>query len=476
VLVYCTCSLNKDYIAPYDPDVATTPNLAEFARDGMVFDRHHTEAGASGIAFASILTGGHAPHHGVFYHPSRITPEIVTLSEVFAQAGYETYFWATHPMARRELNYGQGVSREHSFDRMLHGGQPEFVALLDDLRENPTARAFVLHTNAVPHSPYATANELIKFTAEHPAQSESFDARDVSRLLQLYRDHHIALQFNYEATVRDLALSPEDLRLLSAILDAAYRTQVNLLDRLFGSIWDAIVEAGLADDALVVFTSDHGETLDRGNALFRWSHGLHLAHDVMNVPLIIRGGDGRVPAGRFRSVSRSIDLLPTVAGLAGLPLPDTTGAQGVDLSDAIRGGSAAPTLTAFFHTEFNPSDAEAEEMVAGTIYAVADKMFPGYTAEAIWVGARHEDLLFKLRRMDGETWQLAAFDLAADPTESRDMFDPQDPQHRTIAEELHAYKAWLVGAFHRYEDERSDELDVEDEERLEALRSLGYIQ
>jgi arylsulfatase A-like enzyme len=86
VLVYATCSLNKDYIAPYDEGVTTTPNLARFARGAMVFERHHSEAGASGIAFASILTGGQAPHHKVFYHPSRIAPEIDTLSEVFAQA------------------------------------------------------------------------------------------------------------------------------------------------------------------------------------------------------------------------------------------------------------------------------------------------------------------------------------------------------------------------------------------------------
>lgn len=476
VLVYCTCSLNKDYIAPYNPEVTTTPNLAEFAREAMVFERHQSEAGASGIAFASILTGGQAPYHQVFYHPGRIAPEIDTLSEVFAQAGYETYFWDSHMMARHDLGYGQGVSRENTFSGKLRGDDPEFRRILDGLVERSDARAFVLHMNSVPHSPYAVKSEVMKFIANHPEHFESFDQRRGSRLLSLFRSKSVALQFNYDATVKDLGFSAEDRRLLSAIVDVAYRVGVSELDEQFGSIWNAIEEAGLSDDALVIFTSDHGETLDRENAVFRWAHAYHLAHEVMTVPLIVRGGGGRVPQGRYQAVSRSVDLLPTIVGLAGLRRADPASARGVDLSDAIRGKTTAPELTAFFHTEYSPSEAAPEEVVGGTIYLTADRMFRDYTAEAGWVAARRDDLLFKLRRMDGKTWKLEAFDLAEDPLESRDIFDPTDPRHRTIADELRKYKAELVGAFHQFERERAVELAVDREERLEALRSLGYVQ
>jgi arylsulfatase A-like enzyme len=472
VLVYVTCSLNRHYIAPYDEHVTSTPNLAALARDGMVFDAHHTEAGASGIAFASVLTGGHAPHHQVFYHPSRIAPGIETLSEVFAVNGYRTYYWDAHPMAKHALGYGQGVPEEHAYGELLHGAHPEFVRILQSLEQNPDERAFVLHSNAVPHSPYASADEVIRWNLEQPELFETFAPRDVRRLLDLYRDHHIALQFNYEATVEKLGLMADEQQLMARILDVAYRIKVHELDTIFGGIWNAIEKAGLADDTLVVFTSDHGETLNRENAVFRWAHGLHLSSDVMQVPLVIRGGG--VPAGRYAGVSRSTDLLPTVAGLAGLAVPG--GLAGVDLSAALRGGAPPPELLALFHTEFNPTDAEATEVLAGSIYAVADKLFPGYSPESIWVGARTDDLLFKLRRLDGETWKLEAFDIRTDPSETVDRFDPENPRHLEVADALREYKALLVAAFHDFENEGIDDLSVEEEERLETLRSLGYIQ
>ena len=118
---------------------------------------------------------------------------------------------------------------------------------------------------------------------------------------------------------------------------------------------------------------------------------------------------------------------------------------------------------------------EPEEVTGGTIHAEADGMFGDYKPETAWVAARWHDLLFKLRRMDGETWTLEAFDLVTDPTESRDIFDPADPRHGAIADQLRTYKAELVAEFLQFEHTRAVELAVDKEERLESLRSLGYI-
>ncbi len=481
MLVYATCSLNKHYIAPYDPEVATTPNLAEFAKEGMVFQRHHTEAGASGIAFASILTGGHAPHHLVFYHPSGVAPEIQTLSEVFASSGYATHFWDAHMMSPHGLGYGQGVSHKNAHARLLKGDDKAFQAVLEGLVEEPDSRAFVLHMNSIPHSPYPSADEVMRFIDRHPEAFESFEADDVSRLLEIFRANNIALQFNHEATVEELGLTDDDVDLLAEILDAAYRVGVSGLDRQFGGVWKAISDAGLADDALVVFTSDHGETLDDENAIFRWAHALHLGHDVMSVPLIIRGGGGRVPEGNYSGVSRSVDVLPTIVGLSGLEGIELPGIRGVDLSSSVRGQDAPPDLTAFFHTEVSPSvpltDSFTEEELAvwRRDFAVAETMFVDFKAESSWVAACQGDLLFKIRRTDGKTWTLEAFDLNKDG-EARDVYDPSDPRHQAIAEELRKYKAELVEAFHDFERSRAVELAVDPEERLEALRALGYVQ
>ena len=64
---------------------ALRERLAAFAEESVVFERHHTEAPSSGIAYASILSGGQADHHGVYRHPLRLSPDLILLPEVFAE-------------------------------------------------------------------------------------------------------------------------------------------------------------------------------------------------------------------------------------------------------------------------------------------------------------------------------------------------------------------------------------------------------
>ena len=52
VLLYATCTLAKDFLSPYDDAVSWTPEIGRFAGRGVVFRRHQTEAGLSGVAFA----------------------------------------------------------------------------------------------------------------------------------------------------------------------------------------------------------------------------------------------------------------------------------------------------------------------------------------------------------------------------------------------------------------------------------------
>ena len=61
VLLYATCSLNKHFLSSYDRSIAYTPHIEEFSKNALVFERHQTETGQSGTAFASIFSGLQAP-------------------------------------------------------------------------------------------------------------------------------------------------------------------------------------------------------------------------------------------------------------------------------------------------------------------------------------------------------------------------------------------------------------------------------
>jgi len=76
VVLYATCTVNKDYLSPYNEEVVFTPNFARFGRGAAVLTSHQTESGVSGTAFASIYAGVQADRHGVFKHPKELDNDL----------------------------------------------------------------------------------------------------------------------------------------------------------------------------------------------------------------------------------------------------------------------------------------------------------------------------------------------------------------------------------------------------------------
>ncbi|MFM8435801.1 MAG: sulfatase [Planctomycetia bacterium] len=97
----------------------------------------------------------------------------------------------------------------------------------------------------------------------------------------------------------------------------AYRASVSFLDAQVGRVLDALDKAGLADNTMVVFTSDHGYHMGE--------HGLYqkmsLFEDSARVPLLI-AAPGRCKAGGVATAPVSqVDLFPTLAALCGIEAP-----------------------------------------------------------------------------------------------------------------------------------------------------------
>ena len=113
------------------------------------------------------------------------------------------------------------------------------------------------------------------------------------------------------------------------MIELLYKASVYELDALFGGVIEAIEERGLIDASAIAFTSDHGEILYRDNALFQWGHGYQQAPEVIGVPFLLRAPG--LPAGRFDHVTRSTDVYPTLAGLAGVAAPVWRARMGVPL-------------------------------------------------------------------------------------------------------------------------------------------------
>jgi len=146
---------------------------------------------------------------------------------------------------------------------------------------------------------------------------------------------------------------------------------MTMLDTYVGKILDHLDALGLADDTLVVFTSDHGD--------FWGQHGLigkclHHYEDLVRVPLIA-ACPGEIPAGRTcDELQSTVDLAPTFLSYAGLPVPRWM--TGLDRAQNWRGDASCARRNVIVENHHNPTKFHIETLVNRrykiTVYRDAD--------------------------------------------------------------------------------------------------------
>jgi len=469
VVLFATCSLNRDFLAPYDATVTTTPHLAELAAESIVFEQHVTEAGVSGIAYASLFTGSQADTHGIYHHPSRLGAELLTIFEAFGAAGYEPHYFNGHKMASAELDYAQGVAPEHVYPsqqtkrRILSSEDDDFARLLARMQQEPELSALVVANFTVTHAAYTAQLEPAEFgdfVARHPELAGDLTVADFRRLGQLYEDNRLPLQWDYPNTVARLGLSQADQQRMARLLELVYRADVEILDRIVGGARAAIRAAGLDDDTLFAFTADHGEYLFHEERLFQWGHGLQLAPEELAVPFLLRPAHAALAPGRYAGTTRAMDVFPTLAALCGVPLAPGSTVRGTDLAPALRGQSPPPALDGLAHTKV----LDQRLMDEFADLALVRRYYPGMSPELMWTSIRRGTRYLRLANSGDGTFAASAYELATDPLALRPL--APTPEERVA---LERYKERLVA---NYRDERGvDEAEIEAD-----LKDLGYVR
>ena len=188
-----------------------------------------------------------------------------------------------------------------------------------------------------------------------------------------------------------------------------YYSLQKLVDQAIGRILDALDSSGMADETIVVFTSDHGDMLGaHGGMQQKWCNAYD---ESVRVPMIVKGPGISTQAGGITTPTSHVDLIPTLMGLAGIdadraaagvaahhdeaqPLP------GRDLSGLIA-GSATPEAVAsplYFMTEDDISRGlSTKNILTGEPYPPVDT--PCYiesTIASLPTGPEGTDELWKL--------------------------------------------------------------------------------
>ncbi|WP_162801608.1 sulfatase-like hydrolase/transferase [Brachybacterium saurashtrense] len=189
------------------------------------------------------------------------------------------------------------------------------------------------------------------FTAPHDPRTPP---EEFARLYDRTDPAAVPLPENYRADPVDTAPLGERDETLAALPRedeevrghlADYYGMISHLDHGIGRILETLETLGLAEDTLVVYTADHGLALGQ--------HGLmgkqNLYEHSLRVPLLLAGPG--LEAGRsLDPLSLHADLLPTLLGLAGAPVP--SGVQGRDLGPLLRGADDATPPRQMVHAAY----------------------------------------------------------------------------------------------------------------------------
>ena len=428
---------------------AKTPNIAALAAGGVVFDAAYCASPLCAPSRAAFMTGRLPSATGVYDNAADFAADLPTFAHYLRRAGYRTvlsgkmhfcgpdqlhgfeerlttdiypadYGWTPdweHP--ERRPSWYHNMSSVTDAGTCVRTNQLDFDdevvfaaerSLYAAVRSND-ARPFCLTVSLThPHDPFAIPRRYFDLYDDAEAGGP--------RLTEPARDPH-SLRLRH---VCDMDQTPLDPARVTAAR-RAYLGAISYVDEKIGRLMAVLEETGLADDTLVVVTSDHGEMLGERGLWYKMS----FFEGSARVPLIVHAPK-RFAARRVAAAVSLLDILPTFAEIAaeGGPVdyaapvdgrslvPHLAGTGGHDeaIGEYLAEGAVAPMLMIrrgslkFVHSPVDPDQlydlaADPDELVN----RAADPAMAGVVAE--------------LRREIAARWDLAAVDAAVRASQRR---------------------------------------------------------
>ena len=415
LLLISVDTLRADQLEPYGSPRSTSPALARFAAEGLVFESAISTAPWTLPAHASLLTGLYPTRHGMQSMLHGLPDGLPHLVDWLAKEGYRTGAIVNSRYLGRRYGWSRGFdSFEYVVETAERAAPTEVHARAGAWLEAAPPQPFFLFLHYYDvHSDYRS---LPRYEREWVRPYRGPANGSTGQLLEVERG---ALVFD-DADARNL-------------LDR-YAAGVRQFDDGFGALMARLDALGLTETTLVVVTSDHGEEfLEHGGVL----HGRTLHDEVMRVPLIVRGPG--VPAGaRLAGAASLVDVAPTALALLGLSPPPQL--DGEDLTPHLAGGSL-PERSVF--AESDRKNAQNDMLRA----------------------VRRGRWKLVLDRFDGD---VALYDVVDDPGERVDLARRRPEVVTRLRAELDAFMAREAVAEPRL-------IRGFDPRELEQLRALGYL-
>ncbi|QWC57518.1 sulfatase-like hydrolase/transferase [Erythrobacter sp. 3-20A1M] len=468
--------------------LAPTPNIDRIAHNGALFENSYVVNSLCGPSRATMLTGLFSHMHGFTQNGQKFDNGMWNWVRALGQSGYDTALFGKWHLNYSPVGAGIGTwkvlddqGKYYNPDIITPEGRSVVEGYATDIitdysldwlkRERDPEKPFALlvHHKA-PHRNFMPAIRHLQdyLGTEFPVPTNYFDHYDgrpaaAAQEMNIYRDMYEGhdLKMTTEVGSRELrynpwkddfarmtpeqreayfgALQPSNDAMNAADLDeremalwkyqrymSEYLGTVAAVDDSVGRLLDWLESSGLADNTIVIYTSDQGFYLGEHG----WFDKRFMYEESLRTPLLMQY-PGHIAAGSRVSVPvQNIDYAPTFLDYAGLP--EREAIQGRSLRDVVDGTPPADWREDIYYHYYE---------------------YPGFHSVRAHYGVKSKR--YKLIRFYGDIDEWEFYDLATDPDEMHNRID--DPAYRAKIAEL---KDTLVALRAQYRDSDGPAVDA----------------
>jgi len=430
----------------YGNDIIDTPNMDRIAEEGARFTNCFCTNSLCAPSRASILTGCYSSLNGITGNSEkageaeRLNPAIPTFPELLRKAGYYTTLIGKYHIPQEPRGFdewcilpGQGEYFNPEFiengERTSSEGYVTDIItykVLDFLKRIDRSHPFcLLYQHKAPHRPFTPS-------PRHTAMYESFEFPYPSTFDDDYASRRIAglardmkLEVSLAGDYPDLPgyLTPEgEKRWIFQRMMRDRHSAVYGIDENLGRVLKYLDDQKLADDTLVIYTSDNGFFLGEHG----WYDKRFMYEPSIRIPLLIRYPRGCIPGVVNEQTVLNVDIAPTILDYAGVPIP--VHMHGKSLRAQMEGRRPMAWRQSMYYAYY-----ENSWRLAGFKQEdLSDPGFKYFTAHR--VGPHHgiRTKHYKLIEYygEGDYWEL--FDLDYDPDELENVYT--DPDYKEIVQ------------------------------------------
>ncbi|MFS0726672.1 sulfatase [Paenibacillus sp. 1P07SE] len=430
-------------IGCYGSKINETPNLDRLAQEGMLFDNCFCTNSICSPSRAAILTGKYNHLNGVRSIEDSLDGRQMTFPKLLQQEGYQTAM-----IGKWHLGHGgdadptgfdywtvvphQGIYHDPIFIEM--GERKQYQGYATDLitdfsiewmngRDRDKPFMLMCHHKA-PHRPWHP----------HEKYKDLYEDRDIPEPDTFYDDYENRAAAAKEAKMRidrdmndEVDLKGKPPEGLTALEQKKWKYQryikdylrcIASIDESVGRLLDYLDEEGIAEDTIIIYTSDQGFFLgDHG-----WFDKRFMYEESLRMPFLVRYPRAIAPGSRTDAMALNVDFPVTFLDYAGVAIPEEM--QGQSLRGVFGGETPEGWRTSMYYRYWMHLDQYHNVYSHYGIRTHQYKLIYYYGQALGTSGSIDEDR--------PPEWEL--FDLAKDPAEMNNVY--ADPAYRAIVQEL----------------------------------------